>query len=71
MNEILTEKQYQHFIMDYLKTNNIYDYFRTPENIMTCSAFIQQRNKLKPEALNIYLIILICTTFQCVLQNKL
>lgn len=29
----------------------IYDYFRTPDNIMTCSAFIQQRNKLKPEAL--------------------
>lgn len=24
MNEILTEKQYQHFIMDYLKTNNGY-----------------------------------------------
>lgn len=24
MNEILTEKQYQHFIMDYLKNNNGY-----------------------------------------------
>ena len=24
MNEILTEKQYQHFIIDYLKTNNGY-----------------------------------------------
>ena len=24
MNEILTEKQYQHFIMDYLKENNGY-----------------------------------------------
>ena len=28
MNEILTEKQYQHFIMDYLKENNGWFYVK-------------------------------------------
>ncbi len=37
MNEILTEKQYQHFIMDYLKYKNGYVVRKDKEYDLTCN----------------------------------